>query len=114
MTGRDLWRLGWAGVILACVGLTPPAGAQTSQEELEKTFLHGQAGNQLIAAQHHQLQRAQSLMSRLLVQATRSAMPTESVAVEVLPPRPARGLLDQGAKRSQGWGTGLMRKIWSR
>jgi chromosome segregation ATPase len=84
------------------------------QEELEKTFLHGQAGNQLIAAQHHQLQRAQSLMSRLLVQATRSAMPTESVAVEVLPPRPARGLLDQGAKRSQGWGTGLMRKIWSR
>ncbi|MFN9644089.1 MAG: hypothetical protein ACK6BG_02940 [Cyanobacteriota bacterium] len=41
------------------------------QEELEKTVLQAQAENQLMAAQYHQLLRAQSLMSRLLVQTIR-------------------------------------------
>jgi chromosome segregation ATPase len=57
------------------------------QEELEETFLRCQAADQLVAAQHQQLQRAQSLMSRLLVQATRNLLPSQAIAVEVLPPR---------------------------
>jgi chromosome segregation ATPase len=86
------------------------------QEELEKTFLEGQAGHQLIAAQHQQLLRAQSLLSRLLVQATRSAMAPQSIAVEVLPSRPTHDLSPTlaGDASRQGWGSGLMRKILTR
>ncbi|MFN9621655.1 MAG: hypothetical protein ACK587_02290 [Cyanobacteriota bacterium] len=87
------------------------------QEELEKTFLDGQAGNQLIAAQQQQLLRAQSLLSRLLVQTTRSVMPAQSLAVEVLPSRPAGEFsptLMKDQSHRQGWGSGLMRKLWTR
>jgi chromosome segregation ATPase len=87
------------------------------QEELEKSFLHGQAGDQLIAAQHEQLLRAQSLMSRLLVQATRGLLPAQVISVEVLPTQTAnsrpRSLPSGGADR-QGWGSGLLRKVWTR
>ncbi|MEB3317348.1 MAG: hypothetical protein VKO39_04330 [Cyanobacteriota bacterium] len=62
------------------------------QEELEKSFLQGQAGEQLIGAQNAQLLRAQALMSRLLVQATRSLLPTQAISVEVIPARAANAL----------------------
>ena len=38
MTRRDVWRWGWASLMLACVGLAAPVRAQPSQEELEKTY----------------------------------------------------------------------------
>jgi hypothetical protein len=59
---------------------------------LEKSFLQAQAGDQLIAAQHAQLLRAQALMSRLLVQATRSLLPTQAISVDVVPARAANAL----------------------
>jgi chromosome segregation ATPase len=87
------------------------------QEELEKSFLHGQAGDQLISAQHEQLMRAQSLMSRLLVQATRSLLPAQVISVEVLPPQTANShprSLPSGSADRPGWGSGLLRKVWTR
>lgn len=87
------------------------------QEELENSFLQSQAGDQLIAAQQEQLRRAQSLMTRLLVQNTGGPPPLKAVAVEVLPPETAdssqRSLPSSGSERP-GLNIGLLRKVWPR
>jgi chromosome segregation ATPase len=85
-------------------------------EELEQTFLQGQAGDQLIAAQHQQLVRAQSLMARLLVQTNQTSLGTQAVAVEVLPPQAAKaisGSTQGSGPERQGRGGGLLRRFWT-
>lgn len=87
------------------------------QEELENSFLQSQAGDQLIAAQQEQLRRAQSLMTRLLVQTTGGPPPMRAVAVEVLPPErsdSSQRSLPSGGSERPGWGSGLLRKVWPR
>ncbi|MFM1798971.1 MAG: hypothetical protein RLZZ117_1249, partial [Cyanobacteriota bacterium] len=85
-------------------------------EELEQTFLHSQAGDQLIAAQYHQLQRAQSLMSRLLVQSSQSLIPAQAVSVEVLPTPTVHsiaGSSQSGDTNLQRGGGRLLRRFWT-
>ncbi len=85
-------------------------------EEMEQIFLQGRAGQDLIAAQHLQLQRAQSLMSRLLVQSTRSLMSAQAVAVEVLPahaPKAISGSTSDADPARPGPAGRLLRRIWT-
>ncbi|MEB3156177.1 MAG: hypothetical protein VKO26_01915 [Cyanobacteriota bacterium] len=86
-------------------------------EELEQIFLQGQAGDALIAAQHQQLQRAQSLMSRLLVQTTQPMIPTQAVSVEVLPSPPATALAGTSqtsdSRGRQRRSARLLRRFWT-
>ncbi|MEB3259325.1 MAG: hypothetical protein VKP63_01710 [Cyanobacteriota bacterium] len=86
------------------------------QEEMEELFLQGQAGEDLIAAQHQQLQRAQSLMSRLLVQSTQPLIPSEAVSVEVLPPHSPKaihGFTASAEPSRQGPAGRVLRRFWS-
>ena len=57
------------------------------QEELEHYFLKSRGADQLAAAQQDQLLRAQTLMAKLLPEAS-NLISAQRVDVEVLPPSP--------------------------
>ncbi|MEB3335296.1 MAG: hypothetical protein VKP70_09955 [Cyanobacteriota bacterium] len=91
---------------------------QQTQEELERYFLLAQSSEQLVIAQQEQLQRAQSLMSRLLCQVARDQVLPPALAVEVLPPaaQPSRLAGAQrpslyGKEGKKGWASDLLRRV---
>lgn len=57
-----------------------------AQEEVEHALRKATTTGQLAEAQHHQLQRVQGLMSRLLIHGSNPGQPLPTTGVEVLPP----------------------------
>jgi chromosome segregation ATPase len=89
-----------------------------TQEELEKYFLLAKSSDQLVAAQQEQLQRAQTLMSRLLCQISPGQALPQAMAVEVLPPAlqpsrigPGQRPLLHGKEGKMNWASQLLRRV---
>lgn len=89
-----------------------------TQEELEKYFLLAKSSDQLVSSQAEQLQRAQTLMTRLLCQVSPGQALPPALAVEVLPVEvqtsaiaPGQRALLQGKAGKQNWASHLLRRV---